>query len=68
MSRLLAPAVGPALEPGLGARSRAICWAAVASDASAAEGGGAAVSAGARGSCPRLSGSFQGLDNLHSPG
>eukprot|EP00959_Pyramimonas_sp_CCMP1952_P005927 124196-Pyramimonas_sp.AAC.1 len=57
MSWLLAPAVGPALEPGLGARSRAVCLAAGASDAAAAADDGAAGSAGAGGSCPWLSGS-----------
>eukprot|EP00959_Pyramimonas_sp_CCMP1952_P230707 4823068-Pyramimonas_sp.AAC.1 len=62
MSWLPAPAGGPALEPGLGARSRASGGAACAS------GGGAAGSAGTGGTCPWLSGSFQGLANLHLPG
>eukprot|EP00959_Pyramimonas_sp_CCMP1952_P435725 9124323-Pyramimonas_sp.AAC.1 len=67
MSWLLAPAVGPALEPGFGARRRAVCFAVGASEAAvaasggaseaaAAAGGGAAGSAGAGGPCPRLSG------------
>eukprot|EP00959_Pyramimonas_sp_CCMP1952_P370649 7762744-Pyramimonas_sp.AAC.1 len=46
MSWLLAPAVGPALEQGLGARSRASGGAAYAS------GGGAAGSARTGGACP----------------
>eukprot|EP00959_Pyramimonas_sp_CCMP1952_P126600 2647720-Pyramimonas_sp.AAC.1 len=49
MSWLLAPAVGPALEPGLGARSRAVCLAAGASEAAAAAGGGASEAAAAAG-------------------
>eukprot|EP00959_Pyramimonas_sp_CCMP1952_P139711 2923878-Pyramimonas_sp.AAC.1 len=53
MSWLLAPAVGLALEPGPGARSR------ISGGAACASGDGAAVSAGARGTCPRLSGNFQ---------
>eukprot|EP00959_Pyramimonas_sp_CCMP1952_P207917 4349012-Pyramimonas_sp.AAC.1 len=67
MSLLLAPAVGPALEPGIGARCRAGCLAAGASEAAAAAGGGAAGSAGAGGPRPRPSGSFRGLANFLLP-
>eukprot|EP00959_Pyramimonas_sp_CCMP1952_P092589 1937797-Pyramimonas_sp.AAC.1 len=47
MSWLLAPAVGPALEPGLGAHGRAVCLAAGASAAAAAAGGGVSKAAAA---------------------
>eukprot|EP00959_Pyramimonas_sp_CCMP1952_P472438 9500040-Pyramimonas_sp.AAC.2 len=46
MAWLLAPAVGPALEPGLGALSR------VSGGAAGASGGGAATSAGSGGAGP----------------
>eukprot|EP00959_Pyramimonas_sp_CCMP1952_P398587 8352052-Pyramimonas_sp.AAC.1 len=61
MSWLLAPAAGPVLELGLGTRSRASGGAACAS------GGGTADSAWTFGTCPRLSGSFEGLANLSLP-
>eukprot|EP00959_Pyramimonas_sp_CCMP1952_P301783 6314321-Pyramimonas_sp.AAC.1 len=55
MSWLLAPAVGLALEPGLGARSR------TNGGAACATGGGAAGSAGACGTYPWLSGRHPNL-------
>eukprot|EP00959_Pyramimonas_sp_CCMP1952_P239759 5010354-Pyramimonas_sp.AAC.1 len=74
MSRLLAPVVGPALAPGLGALSRVSDGAAGASGGGAAasaisgSAGPAAGSAGTGGIRPWLSGNFQSLANLHLPG